>query len=110
MQVVHAHILSTVFLHEKLHWYSLVGSVLIGLGVMLVQSNKPAPAKMAPTEAELTSDKRLPSGALAVRMPSLEMTSVAKSPSIVNSATSIQGREEPDVLSRDSHPRLSIEF
>ena len=42
-QVVHAHILSAAFLHEELHWYSVLGSLFIGAGAVLVHQKQSAP-------------------------------------------------------------------
>jgi uncharacterized membrane protein len=48
-QVVHAHILSALVLHDNVRWYSFAGSSLIALGVLLAQAGRGAsPSGNAP--------------------------------------------------------------
>ena len=51
-QVLHAHVLSILVLHDHVHWYSFVGAALIISGVLLAQAGKGSRAQKAAAPAE----------------------------------------------------------
>ena len=52
-QVVHAHLLSVIALHDSVHWYSFAGAALVVAGVLLAQIGKADVAAKNVDDSEL---------------------------------------------------------